>query len=59
MNAITVFATTGERSRALKAFLKALKINYVPTPPSELEKLEARLTPTQKTWWLELKTDIK
>ena len=58
MEAITVFAKSAEQSRALKAFLKASKINYAPTTPSEIEKLEARLTPTQKKWWLELKNNI-
>lgn len=48
MEAITVFTNSVEQSRALKAFLKASKINYAPTTPSELEKLEAQLTPAQK-----------
>lgn len=59
MEAITVFATSQEQSRALKAFLKALKINYAPATPSELEKLEKQLTPSQKKWWLELKKNIE
>ncbi len=59
MEAITVFAKSPEQSRALKAFLKASKINYAPTTPSELEKLEAHLTPAQKRWWVELKNNIE
>ena len=58
MESITVFAKTDEQSRTIKAFLKALSINYIQTPQSELDKLESKLTREQKKWWLELKTDI-
>ncbi len=59
MESITIFAKNDKQSRTIKAFLKALSINYIPTPPSELEKLESKLTAEQKKWWLELKSDIK
>ncbi len=58
MEAITVFTETAEQGRALKAFLKALKMSYTPTPVSQLAELEAKLTPAQKAWWLELKANI-
>ena len=58
MESITVFAKNDEQSRTIKAFLKALSTNYIPTPPSELKKLELKLTTQQKKWWTELKTDI-
>ena len=59
MEAITVFTANQEQSRALKAFLKALKITYTPTPKNKLAALEAQLTPSQLTWWTNLKTAIK
>ena len=59
MNAITVFPTNQEQNRALKAFLKAMKIQYAPTPKSSLAALEAQLTPAQLVWWTNLKTAIK
>lgn len=58
METITVFANSVEQTRALKAFLKALKMSYIPTPQSELDKLESKLTPLQKKRWLELKSSI-
>ena len=59
MEAITVFTENAEQGRILKAFLKALKMSYTPTPVSKLAELEALLTPTQKAWWLELKANIQ
>ena len=59
MEAITVFTANQEQSRALKAFLKALKITYTPTPKNKLAALEAQLTSTQLAWWTNLKIAIK
>jgi hypothetical protein len=59
MEAITVFTNNEEEGRVLKAFLNALKMQYVPTTVEQLQKLEDKLTPSQKAWWLELKTSIK
>ena len=36
MEAITVFAANQEQSRALKAFVKAMKMTYVPAPQDKL-----------------------
>ena len=59
MEALTVFTTNQEQSRALKAFLKALNISYMPASKNTLSDLEAQLTPEQLTWWTNLKTAIK
>ena len=56
MEAITVFTENAEQGRVLKAFLKALKMSYTPTPFSQLE---ASLTPAQRAWWLDLKASIQ
>ena len=55
MEAITVFTATPEEGRILKAFLKALKMHYTPTPKKTLKELEATLSPKQLAWWLDLK----
>lgn len=55
MEAITVFTANAEEGRILKAFLKALKMRYKPTPAKTLRDLEATLTPKQLAWWLDLK----
>lgn len=59
MEALTVFTANQEQSRALKAFLKALNITYIPTPKKTLADLELQLTSTQLEWWTNLKTAIK
>ena len=59
MEAITVFTANKEESRALKAFLTALKMTYTPTPKRDLAALEAQLSPAQLQWWTNLKTAIK
>jgi hypothetical protein len=58
MEAITIFTDNAEQGRIVKAFLKALKISFVPTPTHKLEALEAQLTPNQLAWWHELKATI-
>ena len=58
MEAITVFTANAEEGRILKAFLKALKMQYAPTPAKTLKDLEASLSPAQRAWWLELKATI-
>lgn len=59
MEAITVFTENAEQGRILKAFLKALKMSYTPTPVEKLAELESLLTPSQKAWWQELKASIQ
>lgn len=59
MEALTVITVNQEQSRALKAFLKALKITYLPTPQKTLADLEMQLTPVQLEWWTNLKIAIK
>ena len=58
MEAITVFTTNVEESRVLKAFLKALKMRYVPSPTANLAELEARLSPKQLQFWSELARSV-
>jgi hypothetical protein len=58
MEAVTVLPINVEQNRALKAFLKALNIPFMPAPKADLATLEARLLPKQKAIWLGLKTAL-
>ena len=57
MDTIMVLPQNAEQKRAIEAFLKALKIHYLPVKPS-LEELEARLLPGQRTVWNDLKAGL-
>ncbi len=48
MEAITVFTENAEQGRILKAFLKALKMSYTPTPVEKLAELESLLQPLKR-----------
>ena len=57
METIIVLPQNIEQKRTIEAFLKALKIQYLPVKPS-LEELEARLLPGQRRIWNNLKTGL-
>lgn len=54
MEAIMVYTDNQEQSRALKAFLKALKMPYQAHKPTR-EELEVRLMPKEREVWEGLK----
>ena len=53
-----VLPRDAEQKRAIEAFMKALKINYLRKKPT-LEELEARLSPKQMAVWVGLQTAIQ
>jgi hypothetical protein len=57
METMLVLPKNLEQKRTIEAFLKALKIQYLPVKPT-LEELEARLTPKQKLIWSNLQAGL-